>query len=598
MRVHELAKKLGMTNAEMMALCDAMGVGVKTHSSTLIEAQADRLERRAVRDGLTRDEQPEEPKPAKKAAKAAAQGCRPGCGSAETATGLAVQRARRRGRPSRRRQCRPRPVEPAAEPVAPAPVTDHPGEPARAGRRPRSSGRRAVAHGDDDRAESQRPPGSGPVRRCRPWCRWRRLFLWPHARWPAEGRPPARPAAPADGPAPVAPRRSTRQRSARRRRRPVAIPPPGGGRRVVSRSSIRLPRWFRHSQRCPVRTAAHVRGGTTVGPAVRVPHRPGGPARWPWRRPAAVHSVSGFGGTSRQWSVAAQAVVPVDLVRRGGRVKRSAARSSQEGRIVVVATSTTCSRRTTPTTRPNAGSRGTIIVERVSAQEFAQTESHCCRRHSLPLAERRDGHGDLDADRRADGTVALEVSEVLLVSPVSQKLGCRRCSTAATMTTSRCRPFALRSSPSGHVDHGKTPARPIATPASSPAKWWHHATQRLHGRSDRQITFIEHPGQRSQDAPGAQVTDIVVLVIAADDGVMQTIEAINRQGRRCANRGCVNKIDKGQRRSRSRADAAGRVRTFRKRGVATPSSSRCRLSRIWASTTCSTSCWLSPRWKS
>src|SRR5450432_765428 len=68
MRVHELAKKLGMTNAEMMALCDAMGVGVKTHSSTLIEAQADRLERRAIRDGLTREEQPEEVKPAKKSA--------------------------------------------------------------------------------------------------------------------------------------------------------------------------------------------------------------------------------------------------------------------------------------------------------------------------------------------------------------------------------------------------------------------------------------------------------------------------------------------------------------------------------------------------
>lgn len=45
MRVHELAKKLGMTNAEMMALCEQMGVGVKTHSSTLIEAQADRLKR-------------------------------------------------------------------------------------------------------------------------------------------------------------------------------------------------------------------------------------------------------------------------------------------------------------------------------------------------------------------------------------------------------------------------------------------------------------------------------------------------------------------------------------------------------------------------
>ena len=71
-RLHELAKELGMTNAEMMALCDAMGVGVKTQSSTLIEQQADRLRVCAKREGLTRDEQPEEPKPVKKAAKKAA----------------------------------------------------------------------------------------------------------------------------------------------------------------------------------------------------------------------------------------------------------------------------------------------------------------------------------------------------------------------------------------------------------------------------------------------------------------------------------------------------------------------------------------------
>src|SRR3954452_13919762 len=81
MRVHELAKELGMTNAEMMSLCDVMGVGVKSHSSTLIEAQADRLRRRAERDGLTRAEQAEEVKPARKGKKAAAGG-----GGTETAT--------------------------------------------------------------------------------------------------------------------------------------------------------------------------------------------------------------------------------------------------------------------------------------------------------------------------------------------------------------------------------------------------------------------------------------------------------------------------------------------------------------------------------
>lgn len=57
-RVHELAKELGMTNAEMFALCETMGVGVKSYSSTMIAAHADRLRQRAQRDGLTRPEQP------------------------------------------------------------------------------------------------------------------------------------------------------------------------------------------------------------------------------------------------------------------------------------------------------------------------------------------------------------------------------------------------------------------------------------------------------------------------------------------------------------------------------------------------------------
>ena len=71
MRVHELAKELGMTNAETMDLASALGVPVKSHSSSLNEAYADMIRRRAVRDGLTRDEQPEEPKPAKKTARKA-----------------------------------------------------------------------------------------------------------------------------------------------------------------------------------------------------------------------------------------------------------------------------------------------------------------------------------------------------------------------------------------------------------------------------------------------------------------------------------------------------------------------------------------------
>ena len=50
-----------MTNKEVLELSENLGVGVKSHSSGMIEAQADRVRRKAEREGLTRDEQPEEP---------------------------------------------------------------------------------------------------------------------------------------------------------------------------------------------------------------------------------------------------------------------------------------------------------------------------------------------------------------------------------------------------------------------------------------------------------------------------------------------------------------------------------------------------------
>nr|MCS5672644.1 translation initiation factor IF-2 N-terminal domain-containing protein [Acidimicrobiales bacterium] len=74
-RVYELARELGMTNGEVLDLCASMGIGVKSHSSGMVEAQADRARRKADREGLRREVQPEEvkAKPAKaKAAKAKA----------------------------------------------------------------------------------------------------------------------------------------------------------------------------------------------------------------------------------------------------------------------------------------------------------------------------------------------------------------------------------------------------------------------------------------------------------------------------------------------------------------------------------------------
>ncbi|MDQ4132951.1 MAG: translation initiation factor IF-2 N-terminal domain-containing protein, partial [Actinomycetota bacterium] len=60
-RVYELARELGLTNKETLDLCLALGIGVKSHSSSIEDAQADRVRRKAEREGLKRDVQPAEP---------------------------------------------------------------------------------------------------------------------------------------------------------------------------------------------------------------------------------------------------------------------------------------------------------------------------------------------------------------------------------------------------------------------------------------------------------------------------------------------------------------------------------------------------------
>jgi len=57
-RVYELARELGLTNKEALDICIDLGIGVKSHSSSIEDAQADRARRKADREGLRRAVQP------------------------------------------------------------------------------------------------------------------------------------------------------------------------------------------------------------------------------------------------------------------------------------------------------------------------------------------------------------------------------------------------------------------------------------------------------------------------------------------------------------------------------------------------------------